>query len=87
MHSGVEKSFAIKACLPLLSSINSHEYTPLLMRLSLPLVPVIGSNIVNPLKLSILETKMDKLSRVVLILALENIVIAYGDFMVQIYDF
>jgi large-conductance mechanosensitive channel len=57
------------------------------MRLSLPLVPVIGSNIVNPLKLSILETKMDKLSRVVLMLALENIVIAYGDFMVQIYDF
>jgi hypothetical protein len=30
---------------------------------------------------------MDKLSRVVLMLALENIVIAYGDFMVQIYDF
>ncbi len=87
MHSGVEKSFAINDCLPLLFSINSHEYTPLPMRLSLPLVPVIGSNIVYPLKLSILETKMDKLSRVVLMLALENIVIAYGDFMVQIYDF
>ena len=57
------------------------------MKLSLPLVPVIGSNIVYPLKLSILDTKIDKLSRVVLILALENIVIAYGDFIVQIYDF
>ena len=87
MHSGDEKSFGTKACPPLLFSINSQEYVPLPIKLSLPLVPVIVSIIVYPLKLSMLDTNIDKLSIVSLNEDLEVTVITYGDFISQIYNY